>query len=219
MTKPELLQLMTKIFDEYNKKYFYGKIRTPKFSLFHRQRTLGMYRCNTHEIFLTDYYINQMSSHDVEEIMAHEMVHAYLHETNNCDTGRNYHHGPKFYACAAKVNLKSKGYLHISRTTKLSCGTAPRKRNTDNVKLIIGKLTDGREVIGRIANDKVNYFTSGWMNRFLTNIVLCDAIDGSKFGYLKVSHRRFNYQYTTKEWLERVVYPNVKNITKLYSIE
>lgn len=215
MTKTELLQLMAKLFNEYNNKYFYGKIRTPKFGLFHKQRTFGTYYREEHKISLTDYYIDKWAIHDVEEIMVHEMVHAYLHETHNEDVGAHYSHGPRFYDCANRVNRQSNGYFHISRTTKLSCGTAPKKRNTDNVILIIGKTLDGRNIIGRISADKSYRFTDGWLSQYFTDMELCEAIDGSKFGYLKQSYKQFNYRYTTEESLVNDIYPNVRKLRKI----
>lgn len=212
MTKTELLQMMEEIFHDYNTKYFEGKISTPIFKLFHKQRTLGTYFTSEHAIGLTDYYINGMSRHDVEEIMAHEMVHAYLHETHNEDRGAHYHHGPRFYALANKVNYLSKGYLHISRCTKLSCGTEKTKRNTDDVTLIIAKTYDGRYVVGRIASRKLDYFMGGWLKKYYSEITPFYAIDGNRFGHLVLSQSRFNYRFYTKEALESDVLPYVRRI-------
>ena len=210
MTKNELIELMQFIFKEYNTKYFGDKIPTTGFCLFHKQRTLGTYFTNEHKIGLTDYYINGMSRHDVEEIMAHEMVHAYLHVTNNEDTGAHYHHGPRFYAMAAKVNRLSNGYLHISRCTPLSCGTEPTKRNTDKVVLLVCMDYSGRYCVGRIAETKVKQFTNGWLNRWFKVVVPYVATDGSKFAHLVKSHSRFNYKWYTKNEVETNVMPYVK---------
>ena len=212
MTKTELLEMMREIFHDYNAKYFNGVISTPKFGLFHKQRTLGTYFIYEHKIGLTDYYIDKMNRHDVEEIMAHEMVHAYLHETNNADKGAHYHHGPNFYELANKVNYLSKGYLHISRCTRISCGTAPRKRSTYDVTLLICKTYDGRYVVGRIASRKLDYFMGGWLKKYYAEITPFYAIDGSRFGHLVLSQSRFNYRTYTKEALESDVLPYVKRI-------
>lgn len=213
MTKNELIELMQTIFKEYNAKFFGDKIPTTGFCLFHKQRTLGTYFTNEHKIGLTDYYINAMSRHDVEEIMAHEMVHAYLHVTNNEDTGAHYYHGPRFYSMAEKVNRLSNGYLHISRCTKLSCGTEPRKRNTDKVVLLVCKDFFGKYCVGRIAETKVKDFTNGWLNQWFKEVEAYVATDGSKFGHLVKSQSRFNYKCYAKNEVETNVMPYVRQLS------
>ena len=84
---------------EYNKKYFGGKLKTPKFVLFKSKRLLGMYAPYRNSIKITTYY--KLDEKKYCTTLLHEMIHQYIYESKIKDTSP---HGKYFKAYAADIN-------------------------------------------------------------------------------------------------------------------
>lgn len=106
-------------FNEFNDAYFNNEIEMVEFGFSKTRRRLGCYYSNLHKIEITTYFPN-ITKHDVEKILIHEMCHAYLRCTNNEDEGFRRSHGKNFYNIARRVNIASNNKYCISRLTRLS---------------------------------------------------------------------------------------------------
>ncbi len=96
-------------FDEYNMKYFEGKLLFPQFDLLHSYRTCGYFQYTTGGwfdktvydpiIFITDYY--DFTEQQFVDVIVHEMIHYYLAYTGQ---DRSCRHGKKFKEMAERLN-------------------------------------------------------------------------------------------------------------------
>ena len=118
------LQNMQLAFDEYNKKYFEGKLPIPMFDLLHSFRTCGYFYCDYEQgwfsrtlynfrISMTDYY--DFTPKQFEDILVHEMIHYYLAYFG---IDKSFSHGREFKKMAKQLN-RDYG-LNITKTLDMS---------------------------------------------------------------------------------------------------
>ena len=209
---------LTKKFNEFNAKYFNGEIPMVNFTFSNTRNNLGMYFSRTHTIRITKYYKN-ITEHDVEEILIHEMVHAWQHKTNHREVGRNRSHGPRFYAKANTINNQSNGYFHISRCTTLSEETKKgvKARVTNNHPLIVCKKNNSDTYhVGKVTEVGLADFMR-WLPRYYDSVeafYISDDI-APLFADYVISRSRFNYKLMNKDMFEQSVVPNMQKIQVL----
>lgn len=210
--------LLAKKFNEFNATYFAGQIPMVSFTFSNTRNNLGMYFPKTHTIRITRYYKN-MTEHDMEEILIHEMVHAWQNKTHNNDTGRNRSHGPRFYKKANEINAMSKGYFHISRLTTLSQETKEgvKARVTNNNPFIMGKKK-GSDIyyLGKVTEKALTTFPSWLSSHYdeLEYFYVDDSI-AHLFSDYPISRIRFNYHKISKNFYEEKINPYTKKIQVL----
>ncbi len=83
------------IFDEYNKKYFYGKLGDCRFMWLHPKAALGKYM---YDNGVSTIGFNRKPNHPVtdeylEEVMIHEMIHMYVRTIENVKIDGVWGHG------------------------------------------------------------------------------------------------------------------------------
>ena len=193
------IQFLTQKFNEYNNTYFNGQIPMVSFSFSNTASNLGLYNHRTHNIRITKFYKN-ITQHDVEEILIHEMIHAWQHKTNNQDIGYRYHHGPKFYQKANSINAQSNGYFHISRCTKLSeetkSGGFAVAKGAKNPFIIGSKIGDNTLYIGKVTENALQTFPNWLVPRYYDKIEFFYIKEehASRFSDFAISRSRFNYR-------------------------
>lgn len=208
---------LTSKFNEFNATYFGGAIPMVNFTFSKTKSNLGMYYRSTHTIRITTYY-SEITSHDVEEILIHEMVHAWQHATGNIDRGAHYHHGPRFYQKAYEINAKSKGYFHISRCTKLSDEAKDGKkvRVTNNHPMIMLKQTVNSKnvMIGKVTEKSMDDGTWAWLKKkypVMECFYIHDCL-ADRFADFPISRSRFNYRLVDLEDYEKNIEPHTNKI-------
>lgn len=203
-------------FKEYNAQYFNYEIPMVSFILVKSRSPLGYYRHSTRTIAITSYYTD-IAEHDVEEILIHEMVHAWQYATGNCDTGKNHHHGAKFYNKAELINIQSNHYFHISRLTQLSKETQDggRIRISNNNPFILGrKKGDTTCYIGKVTEKALYTFPNWLVPKYyekLEYFYVDDSI-AAMFADYHISRSRFNYRKMSEEDFQTKVKPHIKPI-------
>lgn len=211
-------QFLTEKFNEFNNTYFNGQIPMVNFTFSNTRQNLGMYMRKTHTIRITRYY-KDITEHDVEEILIHEMVHAWQYKTNNVDRGAHHSHGPRFYQKANSINAQSKGYFHISRLTTLSSETkeGTKGRITNNHPLIICKKNGSDKYqIGKVTEKGLATFMNWLPTRYdsVEAFYIEDSI-AQMFADYAISRSRFNYKFMDKAVFEEKVVPHMRKIQVL----
>lgn len=204
------ISLLTKKFNEYNATYFDGQIPMVNFTFSNTANNLGLYYPRTHTIRITKFY-KDITEHDVEEILIHEMIHAWQHKTNNEDRGHHYHHGPKFYQKANAINAQSNGYFHISRCTTLSQetknGSYSKAKGAKNPFIIGRKNGDSSIYVGKVTEAALQTFPQ-WLGKYYDHIEFFYVKEehAKKFADFVISRSRFNYRkFSEKDFNEKFV--------------
>ena len=110
-------------FETYNKLYFNGSLKTPKFNISNSKRALGTLSISRrlnfyggytkeHTISISKYYDRTEKQYD--NTLIHEMIHLYISQNDIKDNGN---HGRRFKAECARIN---KYGWDLSRTTDTS---------------------------------------------------------------------------------------------------
>lgn len=206
-------------FNEYNAQYFNNEIPMVSFLIIRSKTPLGYYRNRTRTIAITSYY-SDIAEHDVEEILIHEMVHAWQHATGHCDTGKNHHHGWRFYQKAEEINIKSNHYFHISRLTSLSPETKEggRVRISNSNPFILGRKSgDTTCYIGKVTEKALATFPKWLVPRYYETLEFfyVDDTIAPMFADYAVSRSRFNYKTMKEEDFQAKVKPHIKPIQVL----
>lgn len=204
------IQFLTQKFNEYNNTYFSGQIPMVNFTFSNTAHNLGLYIPQTHTIRITKFY-QSITQHDVEEILIHEMIHAWQHKTNNQDRGHHYHHGPKFYQKANSINIQSNGYFHISRCTKLSeetkNGSFSVAKGAKNPFILGRKSGDKTLYIGKVTEKALQTFPQWLVPRYYEHVEFFYIKEehASKFSHFAISRSRFNYlKFSEEEFKEKI---------------
>ena len=208
-------QFLTEKFREFNRDYFDNEIPLTGFGFLKGKSVLGVYSRGTKTIKITTYYKN-ITQHDVEEILIHEMVHAWQHATGKLDRGAHHHHGDIFYAKANQVNMKSMGKYHISRCTYLSDETIEGgsiKPIDNKHALFMCKKSENDPIwyIGKVTESARMYFPN-WLGKYYTKVE-CIYVDkeGAKFfNDFTISRKRFNYYKVSDDIVESEIMPHIK---------
>lgn len=207
---------LTEKFNEFNAKYFGNEIPMVSFTFSKTRKNLGMYYWKTRTIRITTYYPN-ITQHDVEEILIHEMVHAWQHATKNVDTGKNCHHGPKFYNKANAVNYLSGHKYHISRLTALSQESKSGLVSTAvdySHPFLMCKVNENDELwhVGKVTESAKRSFPKWLSNHYsVIESFYVDEAGAELFkGYI-TSRKRFNYHYLTNKYFDEKVRPHMVN--------
>lgn len=96
-------------FHIFNEVYFHGHLSTPTFKITSAKNTLGRFVATYYRrspkmfIYLSSYY--DMAETDLDDTIAHEMIHQYIFEKGINDTSS---HGVEFQKIAAKLNSKGR---------------------------------------------------------------------------------------------------------------
>lgn len=185
------IEFIKENFHKYNKEYFDGVLKEPKFEISKTKRQLGCMqrKCGSYLIRVSNYY--DRSEHDYLNTLIHEMIHLYIRQQGIKDT--NTHHGRVFYAWADKIN---KHGWEIARCN--SVGDAP--------------LTNGGNTtyyIGAFLTDNCNYFYFRFTPTNLREYkdFLCEkkrymiftSHNDNKFNKLTTCRSRLRGYYLTKE--------------------
>lgn len=208
---------LTRKFNEFNAQYFNNEIPMVNFTFSNTRRNLGMYTFRTHTIRITRYYAS-ITEHDVEEILIHEMVHAWQRSTGHLDTGAHSSHGPQFYKKAYEINARSKGYFHVSRLTTLSQETknGVKARVTNNHPMIMVKEHENstRVMVGKVTEKSMSDGSWDWLYRKypVVEAFYIDDCIADRFADCAISRSRYNYKYIEINDYEKNVKPHTKKI-------
>lgn len=108
------IQWMKQNFDFFNKKYFGGQLRAPRFSVNNCPEDLwGCYDSATNTLSLTQLY--SRNEHSVQETMIHEMIHMFIITVKGINPW--FEHGPMFYSIANKINADGWNISAITNMT------------------------------------------------------------------------------------------------------
>ena len=188
-------------FNEYNATYFDGKLPMVRFRYNRSKRQLGEYDRTNNTICIT-LGRPEMTEHDCEEILIHEMVHAWQNYM-----GRSYWndgHRGCFIRKANEINRKSNGYFHISRCGDLENGHYQVHRNTDYVKLLVcTKKADNHIYVGRVLDESKFEWRLG---KHYEDIKCYEASGKELEGFVK-SIKTFHYKTMIPEKFDVVVKP------------
>ena len=188
-------------FNEFNASYFDGKLPMVRFIYNHSKKNLGQYDRSNNTIRIT-LGRPEMTQHDCEEILIHEMVHAWQNYMG-ISYWRDGHRGC-FIRKANEINQKSNGYFHIARCTKLENGYYQIHRNTDNVKLLVcSKNGDERIYVGRVL-DETRF--ERWLGKRYDEIK-CYEASGKELECFVKSIRTFHYKIMSSDRFDVAVKP------------
>lgn len=206
-------EFLTKRFNEFNSKYFNNEIPMVHFEFSNTRNNLGRYTKATHSIRITTYYKN-ITEHDVEEILIHEMVHAWQHSTNHEDRGAHYSHGVNFYRKADMINRMSNHKFHISRLTALSdeskSGVSLDKKGRGGKVYMLVCRKGGVCNVGRVTQDAmVNMQTWLWKHYDKIEAFSIKEEHCDKFKNYVVSRKSYNYHTICEEEFESNVKPYI----------
>ena len=192
---------LTEKFNEFNATYFDGKLPMVRFIYNHSKRNLGLYNREDNTIRITLGH-PEMTQHDCEEILIHEMVHAWQNYM-----GRSYWddgHRGSFVRKANEINHKSNGYFHIARCTKLENSDYHICRNTDYVKLLVcTKKSDDKLYVGRVL-DETRF--ERWLGKYYVDIKCYEASGKELEGFVK-SIKTFHYKTMSQDKYDVTVKP------------
>lgn len=105
---------MKQNFDFFNKKYFGGQLRAPRFSVNDCPEDLwGCYDSATNKLSLTQLYSRK--EHAIQETMIHEMIHMFIITVKGVNPW--FEHGPMFYSIANKINADGWNISAITNMT------------------------------------------------------------------------------------------------------
>lgn len=196
---------LTKKFNEFNATYFDGKLPMVHFIYNNSQKNLGQYNRSNNTIRIT-LGRPEMTEHDCEEILIHEMVHAWQNYMG-LSYWRDGHRG-SFVRKAKEINSKSNGYFHIARCGSLENGSYHIQRNTDYVKLLVCcKKGDSTLRVGRVL-DETRF--EGWLGKHYDDIKCYECSGKELEGFVK-SITRFNYKTMSEDRFNESVKPYIKN--------
>jgi hypothetical protein len=129
-------------FDKFNREYFKGELKTPRFEITHVRSYLGQY---SRSILFNDSVIRISDMYDRDETgykqtILHEMIHLYIRQNNIKDT--RAHHGCVFNSIADRINRQ--GGWTIARTDSVDgCGLS-NKAEVKTYYMACYKTKDGR---------------------------------------------------------------------------
>lgn len=196
---------LTKKFNEFNATYFDGKLPMVHFTYGDTKSEYGRYNRATNTIRITR-AVPQMTEHDCEEILIHEMVHAWQNYMG-LSYWRDGHRG-SFVRKAKEINSKSNGYFHIATYTSLENGSDSIQRNTDYVKLLVcSKNGDSTFYVGRVL-DETRFEI--WLGKHFDDIK-CYVGSGKELGDFVKSIKRFNYVTMSEDRFNESVKPYIKS--------
>jgi hypothetical protein len=143
-----------------------------------------------------------MTQHDCEEILIHEMVHAWQNYMGI--SYWNDGHRGCFVRKANEINQKSNGYFHIARLTKLEHSHYQIHRNTDYVKLLVcTKKSDDKLYVGRVL-DETKF--ERWLGKHYVDIKCYEASGKELEGFVK-SIKTFHYKRMSQDKYDVTVKP------------
>lgn len=128
------VDFIAKTHEEFNEKYFGGKLSTPMFGIMNGKTILGYFRYKSacprntsyYWIKISDYYVR--SDKQYQQTILHEMIHQYIAENGLVDTRS---HGVLFQKEASRLN---KFGWTIARTDSVEgCDLAEKNKKIYNV--------------------------------------------------------------------------------------
>ena len=146
------LKFIEETFDKYNKEYWNGSLRKPKFEICHTKSLLGQF-CfggGQWKMRISDMY--DRSKEDYINTILHESIHLYIRQNKIKDT--NGHHGREFYKEADRLNRHG---WYIARTDSVEgIGLSIKGNVTYKVAAFLDK--EGRYFLMCMNPNKVDYF-------------------------------------------------------------
>lgn len=196
---------LTEKFNEYNTTYFNGKLPMVRFIYNNSKKNLGLYNRIDNTIRITRGH-PEMTEHDCEEVLIHEMVHAWQNYMG--PSYWNDGHRGSFIRKANEINHKSNGYFHIARCTMLENGHYEVHRNTEYMKLLVcAKKSDEKIYVGRVL-DETKF--ERWLGKYYDDIKCYEASGKELEGFVK-SIRKFHYKTMSAEKFDMTVKPHLGN--------
>lgn len=197
-------KFLTEKFNEFNNTYFEGKLPMAKFGYLHSTRVLGI--CYENNIIKMTLNRPEMTKHDFEEVLIHEMVHAWQNYMGYWDDG----HRRSFVWKAQEINSKSNGYFHIARCANLENGQSDTiiHRDTDYVKILVCRKENDKTIyVGRVVDEKK---FERWLGKYYVDIK-CYEGSGEGLGIFIKSFKVFHYKTMTEELFNDKVKPYLNN--------
>lgn len=159
--------VISKKFDDFNKKYFNGQLTKPEFKLTLSRKSLG--KCSAKAKGFTmehDYTISistfyEVSENDMENTLIHEMIHLYQHQILK----EKMNHKTSFKDYAKKVYEASNGKYDISRcSSRANC-----KLSTEGQIKADRQELNAKKPIIMICKESVNNQEYAWFLRITDN--------------------------------------------------
>ncbi len=157
------IKILREWFGRFNTEYFNGELPEPRLLVSSARTQLGQFSCRRvrkglfrgytttgFTIKVSEYY--EMSEHDYQQTLLHEMIHYYISYTGARDTSA---HGKLFCQLAEKINQVGGWQITISSRTDQY---AVRNKKTDaQYLLVVVETTDRRYFLSVINPSYRNY--------------------------------------------------------------
>lgn len=193
-------------FDRFNKDYFNGELKKPRFEIMHTKSLLGQCKWDNvcgekrnYRIRVSDYYA--FSDSGYQNTILHEMIHLYIRQKGIKDTRR--HHGAVFYHHADRIN---KHGWHISRTDSVR-GLDLTSDEVKTYHLITFKDGRGRWFL-MAYNEKYRYYFERLFNKhasYYTDVVWFTSTDNKKYASLTQCRSSVRGRFIPKSEYEDII--------------
>lgn len=188
------IEFIERNFNEFNGKFFSGKLKTPVFEINKTRACLGMCcwknKVNTkgkvigrfnYRIKISEYF--DRSETDYINTILHEMIHLYIRQNNLASDSE--HHGKTFKRIAARIN--EHGY-----NVKCSDSCAGLGLTNNDTVFFMTSFMDrsGRYYIIRYNPKHLEYFRYNFELSGFTKIIWFTSTDDKKYGHLPICRKR-----------------------------
>ena len=185
-------------FNEFNKTYFKGELKTPAFEIIKSKRTNGQYHWESDWygnikvsiIRISNYY--DCSEFDYCNTLIHEMIHLYIRQNKIKDT--RPHHGKVFYSIADRINRE--GGWDISR-----CNSRKGSLTHSNQDFVVGawKIKPNQYFVFVMSKQKIQYYLAWFDSRadYFKDPIVFVSNNAAEFATYRTCRKRINGYYKT----------------------